>query len=94
MEELGIEKTWNTNVRMPNASSSTSASEMAQPARERTRDGGALRAASGPPAARPGVPPRSSGAPPKSAVGMPVTAVRCAAPAATARIAVPRMGGA
>ena len=85
MEVLGIEKTWNTNVRMPNASSSTSATEIAHPARARTRDGGALRAASGPPAARPGVPPRSSGAP-KSAVVMPVTAVRCAAAAAMARM--------
>src|SRR6266702_2603505 len=60
MEVLGIEKTWNTNVRMPNASSSAGARQMAHPAKTRRRDGDASRAASGPPAARPGVPSRRS----------------------------------
>ena len=57
IELVGIEKTWNTNVRMPNASSSASATQMAHPARARRRDGRAARVASGPPAPRPGVPP-------------------------------------
>src|SRR6266705_31546 len=60
MEVLGIEKTWNTNVRMPNASSSAGARQMAHPAKTRRRDGDASRAASGPPAARTGVPSRRS----------------------------------
>ena len=88
MEVLGIEKTWNTNARMPNASSSASARQMVHPAKTRRRDGGALRAAREASAARPGVPPRSSGAPSKSAVVMPVTAVRRAAPSP-----IPRIGG-
>ena len=89
MEVLGIEKAWNTNARMPNASSSADARQMAHPARARRRDGGALRAATGPPAAPPGVPPRSSGAPLTSAVVMPVAAVRCAAPSLVSGIGGP-----
>src|SRR5215469_1500920 len=62
MDELGIEKTWNTNTRRPNASDNATSRAMAHPAsvRARRRAGGFPAAPWLPLAASPGAPPRSA----------------------------------